>query len=92
MHNNYSESVTSLLDEGRREARRHRSRSVKPEHLLMAMLKRRNTITDEIIDKLNINKADLTIDCESRLLNDVDSEDAVTDQSKPYAALLRNDG
>lgn len=81
MHNNYSESVTSLLDEGRREARRHRSRSVKPEHLLMAMLKRRNTITDEIIDKLNINKADLTIDCESRLLNDVDSEDAVTDQS-----------
>ena len=72
MHNNYSESVTTLLDESKREARRHRSRSVRPEHLLMAILKRRGTIADKIIEDLHINKVDLTLDCENRLLKDVD--------------------
>jgi len=45
----------------------------------MAMLKRRDTIADKIIDKLNINKADLTLDCESRLLMDVDKNDVQED-------------
>lgn len=72
MHNNYSENITSILDEGRREARRHRSSSVRPEHLLMAILKRRNTIADRIMDDLHVSKTDITIDCENQLLKDVD--------------------
>ena len=80
MHNNYSESVTTLLDDSKKEARRHRSRSVRPEHLLMAILKRRGTVADKIIDELHVNKADLTIDCENKLLHDVedDASQAVT--------------
>ena len=76
MHNNYSENITSLIDEGKKEARRHRSRYVRPEHLLMAMLKRRGTAVDKVIDKLNVSKADLTIDCETQLLEDVDNQSA----------------
>lgn len=90
MHNNYSESITSLLDEGRREARRHRSRSVRPEHLLMAMLKRRNTITDKIIDKLNISKAELTLDCESSLLTDVDNDNVESVQAETVPEFDEN--
>lgn len=75
MHNNYSEDLTALIDEGRREAKRHRSRSVRPEHLLMAMLKRRNTIADRVMQALNANKADITLDCETRLLKDVELTD-----------------
>ena len=78
MHNNYYDSVTTLLDDSKIEARRHRSRSVRPEHLLMAILKRRGTVADKIIDKLHINKADLTIDCENNLLHDVDENPAQT--------------
>lgn len=72
IHNNYSDSVTSLLDDSKKEARKHRSRLVRPEHVLMAILKRRGTVADKIIDELHVNKADLTLDCESRLLTDVD--------------------
>ena len=61
------------MDEGRREARRHRSRSVRPEHLLMAILKRRNTIADRIMDELHVSKTDITLDCENQLLKDVDT-------------------
>lgn len=75
MHNNYSQSITTLLDEGKREAKRHRSRSVRPEHLLMAILKRHNTIADKIIDELHASKTDITIDCETKLLQDVDTAD-----------------
>ena len=35
IHNNYSDSVTSLLDDSKKEARKHRSRLVRPEHVLM---------------------------------------------------------
>ena len=78
MHNNYSESVTTLLDDSKKEARRHRSRSVRPEHLLMAILKRRGTVADKIIDELHVNKADLTIDCENKLLHDVEDDASQT--------------
>lgn len=61
------------MDEGRREARRHRSHSVRPEHLLMAILKRRNTIADRIMDELHVSKTDITLDCENQLLKDVDT-------------------
>ena len=70
MHNKYSENITSLIDEGRREARRHRSTTVRPEHLLMALLKQRDTVADRIMRQLNISKTDVTIDCESRLKQD----------------------
>ncbi len=81
VQNNYSDNISSLIDEGRREARRHRSRTVRPEHLLMAILKRRNTVADRLMDQLHINKSDITIDCETRLLKDVDNAptDAATD-------------
>ncbi len=72
MDSNYSENITSLLAEGRREARRHRSRTVRPEHVLMALLKRRNTVADRIMSRLNVSKTDITIDCENQLLKDVD--------------------
>ena len=72
MNSNYSEDITSLLDDGRREARRHRSRVVRPEHLLMAILKRRGTVADRIIDKLHASKPDITLDCETQLLKDVE--------------------
>jgi len=78
VQDNYSDSINSLLDDSRREARRHRSRTVRPEHLLMAMLKRRNTITDRIMQKLNVSKPDITIDCERQLLQDVDTNDSET--------------
>ena len=72
IHNNYSDSITALLDDSKKEARKHRSPSVRPEHLLMAILKKRGTVADKIIDELHVNKADLTLDCESKLLKDVD--------------------
>ncbi|MBQ0072609.1 MAG: ATP-dependent Clp protease ATP-binding subunit [Prevotella sp.] len=74
MQTNYSESLTTLLDEGKREAKRHRSRSVRPEHLLMAILKRRNTIADTILTRLHASKTDITIDCETKLLQDVEGK------------------
>lgn len=84
MHNNYSDSVTTLLDESKREARRHRSSSVRPEHLLMAILKRRGTIADKIIEELHINKVDLTLDCENKLLKDVDETKDDTSKSPDF--------
>lgn len=97
MQNKFSESITTLIDEGRREARRHRSHSVRPEHLLMAMMKRRNTIADRIIDILHVSKTDITLDCESKLLADVevencanmtDAEDSVATSEQNAAAAL----
>ncbi len=41
MANIYSDNIASIIDDGKIEARRHRSRLVRPEHLLMAMLKKR---------------------------------------------------
>lgn len=73
MQDNYSDNINSLLDDSRKEARRHRSRTVRPEHILMAMLKRRNTITDKIMQTLHVSKPDVTIDCERQLLQDVES-------------------
>lgn len=91
MQNNYSDNISSLLDDGRREARRHRSRTVRPEHLLMAMLKRRNTITDMIMRKLNVSKPDVTIDCERRLLQDVES-DADSDKEETLSETEKTVG
>lgn len=73
MQDNYSDNINSLLDDSRKEARRHRSRTVRPEHILMAMLKRRNTITDKIMQTLHVSKPDVTIDCERQLLQDVEN-------------------
>lgn len=73
MQDNYSDNINSLLDDSRKEARRHRSRTVRPEHILMAMLKRRNTITDKIMQTLHVSKPDVTIDCERHLLQDVEN-------------------
>lgn len=39
----------------------------------MAMLKRRNTITDKIMQTLHVSKPDVTIDCERQLLQDVEN-------------------
>lgn len=78
VHKKYSDNITSLLDEGRREARRHRSRTVRPEHLLMALLKRRDTIADRIMQQLHVNKTDISIDCENQLLEDVDNAENTT--------------
>lgn len=72
MQNKYSENINSLLADSRREAKRHRSQTVRPEHLLMAILKRRDTIADKIMDRLHVSKPDITIDCERQLLEDVD--------------------
>jgi ATP-dependent Clp protease ATP-binding subunit ClpC len=83
MQNNYSENITSLIDEGKREARRHRSRSVRPEHLLMAILKRRGTIADKIMDQLHVSKTDITLDCETKLLSDVDKADETNTAEAP---------
>ncbi len=74
--NNFSDNINKLIDEGRREARRHRSRTIKPEHLLMAILKRRNTVADSVIERLHVNKTELTLDCENTLLKDIDLEEA----------------
>lgn len=79
MNINYSDSITSLLEEGKTEARRHRSRAVRPEHLLMALLKRRNTIVDKIMEQLHISKTDVMIECENNLLTDVDENVTITD-------------
>lgn len=97
MQNKYSDKIASLLDEGKREAKRHRSHTVRPEHLLMALLKQRNTIADKIMQQLQISKTDITIDCESQLLKDTDSNEescpidvqAVTDSATtdPYPDL-----
>ena len=64
MANIYSDNIASIIDDGKIEARRHRSRLVRPEHLLMAMLKKRGTAVDTVIDSLNVNKADVTIECD----------------------------
>lgn len=79
MNKHYSDSIRELLACGQKEARRHKSTAVRPEHLLMAILKKRNTVADRICDSLHISKADLTIDCETELLNDVDNDSAVCD-------------
>lgn len=71
------------MDEGRTEARRHRSRTVRPEHLLMALLKRRNTIADKIMQRLNVSKTDITLDCESELLKDVEKDEVVVGDATP---------
>ncbi len=73
--NNFSDNINKLIDEGRREARRHRSRTIKPEHLLMAILKRRNTVADSVIERLHVNKTELTLDCENTLLKNIDLEE-----------------
>lgn len=70
MRNKYSDKISSLLDESRREAKRHRSNTVRPEHLLMALLKQRDSVTDRIMRQLNISKTDVTIDCENQLIKD----------------------
>lgn len=70
MRNKYSDKISSLLDESRREAKRHRSNTVRPEHLLMALLKQRDSVTDRIMRQLNISKTDVTIDCENQLMKD----------------------
>ena len=97
MQNKYSDKIASLLEEKKREAKRHRSHTVRPEHLLMALLKQRNTIADKIMQQLQISKTDITIDCESQLLKDTDSNEescpidvqAVTDSATtdPYPDL-----
>lgn len=96
MANIYSDNIASIIDDGKIEARRHRSRLVRPEHLLMAMLKKRGTAVDTVIDSLNVNKADLTIECEAELLEGVDNAeqryvepqlDESTDKLMTLAAL-----
>lgn len=88
MLNKYSENITSLLDDSKKEAKRHRSRTVRPEHLLMALLKRRNTVADRIMDRLHVSKPDVTIDCERRLLEDVDA--ATNDATHPNDGIGSN--
>ena len=86
--NNYSDNINQLIDEGRREARRHRSATIKPEHLLMAILKRRNTVADSVIERLHVNKTDLTLDCENSLLCDIDT--ATEENTKSVTPELDN--
>ena len=73
--NNFSDNINQLIDEGRREARHHRSHTIKPEHLLMAILKRRDTVADALMEQLNVNKLELTLDCENSLLSNIDPEE-----------------
>ncbi|MBR2204534.1 MAG: ATP-dependent Clp protease ATP-binding subunit [Prevotella sp.] len=67
MNNNFSSGVMALLNKSRREAIRHKSPVVKPEHLLLAMLKEKDTFTDKIINKLKLDKIAMTLDCESAM-------------------------
>ena len=88
--NNYSDNINQLIDEGRREARRHRSATIKPEHLLMAILKRRNTVADSVMERLHVNKTDLTLDCENSLLNDININADTEDNTKNATPELDN--
>lgn len=76
MNNNFSSGVMALLKKSRREAIRHKSSVVKPEHLLLAMLKEKDTFTDRVINKLKLDKIAMTLDCES----------AMNDNTEPLAS------
>ena len=88
MNRNYSTGVVALLKKGWREAQRHKSSVVKPEHLLLAMLKENGTVTDKIINKLKLDKVAMTLDCESAMMTEPSShDDFKAEEPKDYIAM-----
>ena len=81
MNNNFSSGVMALLNKSRREAIRHKSPVVKPEHLLLAMLKEKDTFTDKIINKLKLDKIAMTLDCESAMNGNNEPQTADTQET-----------
>ena len=71
----------ALLNKSRREAIRHKSPVVKPEHLLLAMLKEKDTFTDKIINKLKLDKIAMTLDCESAMNGNNEPQTADTQET-----------
>ena len=88
MNRNYSTGVVALLKKGWREAQRHKSSVVKPEHLLLAMLKENGTVTDKIINKLKLDKVAMTLDCESAMMTEPSShDDFKAEEPKDFIAM-----
>ena len=71
----------ALLNKSRREAIRHKSSVVKPEHLLLAMLKEKDTFTDKVINKLKLDKIAMTLDCESAMNGNAEPQMADTQET-----------
>ena len=81
MNNNFSSGVMALLNKSRREAVRHKSSVVRPEHLLLAMLKEKDTFTDKVINKLKLDKIAMTLDCESAMNGNAEPQMADTQET-----------
>ncbi len=56
----------------------------------MAILKRRNTVADSVMERLHVNKTDLTLDCENSLLNDINIDADTEDNTNNATPELDN--
>ena len=70
MNNQFSSKVSEILSFSREEATRLSCNSVGPEHLLLGMLRTKDSSISILLDKLNIKKENLKLSLEMRIKND----------------------
>lgn len=67
MTSQFSPKVSEVLAFSREEATRLASRSVGPEHLLLGMLREKNSLVQDVLTRLNINLSTVKAELENRV-------------------------
>ena len=70
MARQFSDKVSEILSFSREEATRLASHSVGPEHLLMGILRDRDGIVVEMLEKMNVNIPQMKAELESKVRED----------------------
>ncbi len=67
MTSQFSPKVSEVLAFSREEATRLASRSVGPEHLLLAMMREKNSTVQQVFEKLNVNLSIVKVELEKKV-------------------------
>ncbi len=67
MSNEFSQKISEILSLGKEEATRLRSSSIKPEHLLLGIIRKGNGTAVEILENMNVNMQEMKESIERRV-------------------------
>ena len=80
MTSQFSPKVSEVLAFSREEATRLESRSVGPEHLLLSILREKNTVVESLFNRMNINVQTVKEELEERIKEENESEPLNTNE------------
>ena len=91
MNNDFSQKISELLSISKEEAIRLKSSSIKPEHLLLSIIRKGNSHALDILNKLNVDVQSMKDKLESKISHDQSTEVADTniEISMNTARILR---